>query len=163
MSWSSLHVISVHSLLICTSNMGKVSSSHPSLIPTSVRWPLVIIKSVFCLVYYWVSLFAVFSCWFNDLQIESNEGRMTGLVSKNFSNGFRIFLLSEVMIFLSLIWGFVHLSLILNIWVIMRFPSRGVVVISAIGIPFGNVLVLIKSSLPLQATIIWMNKGCKSR
>jgi len=87
---------------------------------------------------------------------------MTVIVEKTISNGFKTFLISEVSLFLSLIWAFVHLALILNIWVLMIFPSRGIVTIFPYGIPLGNVLTLVKSSLPLQASLIWIKKGVKS-
>ena len=101
--------------------------------------------------------------WSNDLQIESNEGRMTLRVQKTITNGFKIFLISELMIFFSLIWTFLHLSLVPNIWLWMNFPPYGIVSIFPFGIPLANVLILLSSSLPLQAVLLWMKRGLKSR
>ena len=101
--------------------------------------------------------------WLNDLQIESNEGRMTLRLQKTITNGFKIFLISEFMIFFSLIWSFLHLSLVPNIWLLMNMPPYGIVIIFPFGIPLANVLILLSSSLPLQAVLLWMKRGLKSR
>jgi len=89
---------------------------------------------------------------------------MTLRVEKTNCNGFKIFLISETMIFLSLIVSFIcSVIAYINIWVIMIFPNRGIVTIFPTGLPLGNVLILIKSSLPLQASLIWIKKGYKSQ
>ena len=93
------------------------STSHSILIPSFVRWPLVTTIVVYSLLYIWIHfIFILLVSWFNDLQIESNEGRMTLRVQKTITNGFKIFLISELMIFFSLIWAFIHLSLVPTIW-----------------------------------------------
>jgi len=100
------------------------STSHPIFIPCYVRWPLVIVLFGFILVFFnSLYLLAIYLIgWSNDLQIESNEGRMTLRVQKTITNGFKIFLISEVMIFLSLIWAFIHLGLVPSIWLCGSFP-----------------------------------------
>ena len=99
------------------------SSSHSILIPSYVRWPLVTTIHVYSLLYIWIYfIFILLFSWFNDLQIESNEGRITLRVQKTITNGFKIFLISEVMIFFSLIWSFIHLGLVPNIFILMNFP-----------------------------------------
>ena len=99
------------------------SSSHSILIPSYVRWPLVTTIHVYSLLYIWIYfIFILLFSWFNDLQIESNEGRMTLRVQKTITNGFKIFLITELMIFFSLIWSFLHLALVPNIWLLMNFP-----------------------------------------
>ena len=45
----------------------------------------------------------------------------------------------------------------------MNFPPKGVVALRAIGIPLANVCILVYSSLPLQAALLWIKKGVKSR
>ena len=99
------------------------STSHSILIPSYVRWPLVTTIVVYSLLYIWIYfIFILLVSWFNDLQIESNEGRITLRVQKTITNGFKIFLISEVMIFFSLIWSFIHLGLVPNIFILMNFP-----------------------------------------
>ena len=94
--------------------------------------------------------------WSNDLQIESNEGRMTLRVQKTIINGFKVFLMSEIMVFFSLIWSFVHLGLGPNIWLLSKFPPYGIVSIYPFGIPLINCLILLGSSLPLQSILIFI-------
>ena len=45
----------------------------------------------------------------------------------------------------------------------MNFPPKGIVGLLPLGIPLANVLILLYSSLPLQAAQIWIKKGVKSR
>ena len=42
-------------------------------------------------------------------------------------------------------------------------PPYGIVIIFPFGIPLANVLILLSSSLPLQAVLLWMKRGLKSR
>jgi hypothetical protein len=108
---------------ICKSLSFEKSTSHSILIPSYVRWPLVTTIVVYSLLYIWIYfIFILLVSWFNDLQIESNEGRITLRVQKTITNGFKIFLISEVMIFFSLIWSFIHLGLVPNIFILMNFP-----------------------------------------
>jgi len=67
------------------------------------------------------------------------------------------------MIFFSLIWSFIHLNLVPNIWINMNFPPYGIVFILPFGIPLTNILILLNSSLPLQAILIIIKRGLKSR
>ena len=101
--------------------------------------------------------------WINDLQKESNEGGMTIRVQKNIITGFKIFLFSEIMVFFSCFWVFIHFGLVPHIFVWMNFPPKGIVAIFPFGIPLANVLILLYSSLPLQAAQIWIKKGVRSR
>jgi len=96
--------------------------NHPYFIPSYVRWPVVMIMVLFTLLsILWHVLPLFLIAWSNDLQIESNEGRMTLRVQKTITNGFKIFLISEVMIFFSLIWAFIHLGLVTTIWLFMNW------------------------------------------
>ena len=81
--------------------------------------------------------------WINDLQKESNEGGMTIRVQKNIITGFKIFLFSEIMVFFSCFWVFIHFGLVPNIFVWMNFPPKGIVAIFPFGIPLANVLILL--------------------
>ena len=101
--------------------------------------------------------------WLNDLQKESNEGGFTIRVTKYIITGFKVFLFSEIMIFFSCFWAFIHFLLLTNTLVLMNFPPKGVVALRAIGIPLANVCILVYSSLPLQAALLWIKKGVKSR
>ena len=153
----------IYSLLLNLAFIER-STSNPIFIPSYVRWPVITTMLVFTLLYTIIYFLpTILITWCNDLQIESNEGRMTLRVQKYIINGFKIFLISELMIFFSLIWTFIHLSLVPNIWLWMNFPPYGIVSIFPFGIPLGNVLILLCSSVPLQAVLLWMKRGLKSR
>jgi hypothetical protein len=128
-SWTIPYKIEYYGRVIINKSINNISlsfeksTSHSILIPSYVRWPLVTTIVVYSLLYIWIYfIFILLVSWFNDLQIESNEGRITLRVQKTITNGFKIFLISEVMIFFSLIWSFIHLGLVPNIFILMNFP-----------------------------------------
>ena len=156
------------------------STSHPFLIFESSRWPLLIAISTFMFIaglrltlisgsllyqgmFAFMALLYFKFSWLNDLQKESNEGGFTIRVTKYIITGFKVFLFSEIMIFFSCFWAFIHFLLLTNTLVLMNFPPKGVVALRAIGIPLANVCILVYSSLPLQAALLWIKKGVKSR
>ena len=121
---------------------------------------MVVFIYIYVLLYF---LPIIINYWLNDLQIESNEGRITLRVQKIIINGFKLFLISEIMIFISLIYVFIHLSLVSTIWLFMNFPPYGIINIYPFGIPLANVLILFCSTLPLQALLLLIKMGLKSR
>jgi hypothetical protein len=128
-SWTIPYKIEYYGRVIINKSINNISlsfeksTSHSILIPSYVRWPLVTTIVVYSLLYIWIYfIFILLVSWFNDLQIESNEGRITLRVQKTITNGFKISLISEVMIFFSLIWSFIHLGLVPNIFILMNFP-----------------------------------------
>ena len=105
----------------------------------------------------------VLSSWSTDLLVESNEGRMTIRVQNNIITAFKIFLISESMIFFSCFSGCTHIALLPNIFLINNFPPNGALPIFPFGIPSSNLFLLLYSSLPLQAAQIWIKVGVKGR
>lgn len=81
------------------------------------------------------------SAWINDLQKESNFNSI--FISYNILFGFKMFLYSEVMIFLSLFWAFIHFGVFTNAMVLMNYPPIGICTIMPSAIPLGNVLILL--------------------
>ena len=141
-----------------------LSYNTPMFIPSFIRWPLIKIMVVF--IYIYVLLYflpIIINYWLNDIEIESNEGRITLRVQKTIINGFKIFLISEIIIFISFIYVFIHFTFIFNIWLFMNFPPYGIIYVYPFGIPLANVLILFSSSLPLQALQLWIKRGVKSR
>ena len=53
--------------------------------------------------------------------------------------------------------------MVADAFVLMNFPPKGIVGLIPLGIPLANVLILLYSSLPLQAAQIWIKKGVRSR
>ena len=89
---------------------------------------------------------------------------MTIRVQKNLWTGFRIFILTEIMIFFCMFWAFINFGVLqTSSFVLLNYPPKGIVPIFPLGIPLANVLILLYSSLPLQAAQIWIKKGVKSR
>ena len=105
----------------------------------------------------------VLSSWCSDLLVESNEGRMGYRVQNNIITAFKIFLISESMIFFSLFGGCIDIGLLPNIFVINNFPANGSLPIWPFGIPSSNLFLLLYSSLPLQGGQIWIKLGVKGR
>ena len=155
---------------------------HPFLIFESSRWPLLLSMSAFLFITgLWYTLkndgslfphgllalstllYFKFS-WINDLQKESNEGSLTIRIQKNIITGFKIFLFSEILVFFSCFWAFLNFGIVQAYsFVLMNFPPKGIVGLLPLGIPLANVLILLYSSLPLQAAQIWIKKGVRSR
>jgi cytochrome c oxidase subunit 3 len=158
---------------------------HPFLIFESSRWPFGLSISAFLFITgFWYSLrcwpcnnalfphgllglstllYFKFS-WINDLQKESNEGSLTIRVQKNMITGYKIFLFSEILVFFSCFWAFLNFGIVQGYsFVLMNFPPKGIVGLIPLGIPLANVLILLYSSLPLQAAQIWIKKGVRSR
>ena len=105
----------------------------------------------------------VLSSWWCDLLVESNEGRNGIRVQNNIITGFKLFLISESMIFFSCFWGCLNLCLLPNSFLINNFPANGSLPIWPWGIPSSNLFLLLYSSLPLQAAQIWIKVGVKGR
>ena len=105
----------------------------------------------------------VLSSWWCDLLVESNEGRMGYRVQNNIITGFKIFLISESMIFFSCFGGWLDIGLLPNIFLINNFPPNGALPIFPFGIPSSNLFLLLYSSLPLQGGQIWIKLGVKGR
>ena len=88
---------------------------------------------------------------------------MTIRVQNNNITGFKIFLISESMIFFSCFWAVLDIGLLPNIFLINNFPANGSLPIWPFGIPSCNVFLLLYSSLPLQGGQIWIKLGVKGR
>ena len=84
-------------------------------------------------------------------------------VQNNIITGFKIFLISESMIFFSCFWGCLNICLLPNSFLINNFPANGSLPMWPFGIPSSNLFLLLYSSLPLQGGQIWIKLGVKGR
>ena len=155
----------------------KGALSHPFFIPEDPRWPsLAGISAFLFIIALWFKLLTfkiliignvvlpyVLTSWSSDLLLESNEGRMTIRVQNNIITAFKIFLISESMIFFSCFSGCTDIGLLPNIFLINNFPPNGALPIFPFGIPSSNLFLLLYSSLPLQGGQIWIKLGVKGR
>lgn len=96
--------------------------------------------------------FVVISYWVNDLIIESfvyfNYNELS-----NFYIGFKLFILSEFMIFLSLFSSYFNYILLSN-----ELSSLSLFIIF-FSIPFANLLILLYSSFSIQSSLIFIKFG----
>lgn len=99
-----------------------------------------------------VIFLASITCWWRDVIRESTfEGNHTKIVQAGLRIGMVLFIISEVMFFVSFFWTYLHSSLSPAIEIGCIWPPRGFEVLSAWGIPFLNTLVLLSSG----ATLTW--------
>nr|AXP84522.1 cytochrome c oxidase subunit III [Perumytilus purpuratus] len=107
-------------------------------------WPFMVsvslLNSAFCLVGWmhrdmycgsliFISLFCLVSCmfmWWRDLLREGDRGYFSSYVIKGFRDGMVMFIVSEVMFFVSFFWAFFHSSLSPNVEVGGNWPPCGV-------------------------------------
>nr|UZT67775.1 cytochrome c oxidase subunit III [Paracanthobdella livanowi] len=90
--------------------------------------------------------------WWRDVTREASfAGFHTNLVSKGMRMGMILFILSEIMFFMSFFWAFFHSSLVPNNEIGCIWPPMGINIINPFGVPLLNTAVLLASG----ATISW--------
>jgi cytochrome c oxidase subunit 3 len=84
--------------------------------------------------------------WWNDVVIEATfKGDHTKKVRIGIAQGFILFIVSEVMAFLSIFWAYLHASLSPAIELGSCWPPIGITPLDAFAIPFINTLILLSS------------------
>lgn len=90
--------------------------------------------------------------WWKDVIIEATfEGHHTNKVKSGIMQGFILFVISEVMVFLSVFWAYGHSSLSPAVELGLIWPPAGITPLDAFAIPFLNTLLLLSSG----AYITW--------
>nr|YP_010736824.1 cytochrome c oxidase subunit III [Macropsis huangbana]WEP24698.1 cytochrome c oxidase subunit III [Macropsis huangbana] len=88
--------------------------------------------------------------WWRDITRESTfQGLHTKKVVSSMKMGMIMFIMSEVMFFLSFFWAFFHSSLSPNMEIGMNWPPLGIKTFNPINIPMLNTIILLTSGMSM--------------
>lgn len=95
-----------------------------------------------------VTVFYSMFLWFKDIIAESTYlGDHTKAVKRGITQGFYLFVVSEILIFASLFWAFLHSSINPTIEIGMSWPPAGITAISPNELPLLNTIILLASGV----------------
>nr|YP_009918711.1 Cox3 [Metschnikowia cubensis]QMJ95782.1 Cox3 [Metschnikowia cubensis]QMJ95798.1 Cox3 [Metschnikowia cubensis] len=97
-----------------------------------------------------MSVMYVLTLWFKDVMAESTYlGEHTKAVKTGLTQGFYLFVVSEILIFASLFWAYLHSSLNPTIEMGMAWPPAGIQAMSPSELPLLNTIILLASGVTI--------------
>nr|QCI09461.1 cytochrome c oxidase subunit III [Urolabida sp. FS-2019] len=86
--------------------------------------------------------------WWRDITREATfQGNHTQKVTHGLKLGMLLFIISEIMFFISFFWGFFHSSLSPTVELGMLWPPKGIIVFNPMEIPLLNTMILLSSGI----------------
>lgn len=159
---------------------GELGQGHPFHLVDSSPWPLstsVILGTVaasliltfygatnasFLLLISTIALIINMSLWFSDIISEGSlNGDHTMSVVKMLTNGMVLFIITEVMFFFFVFWGYLHSSLSPAVELGSLWPPVGIEPLNAAAIPTLNTILLLSSGMShILITVYWVFFWC---
>nr|YP_009922188.1 Cox3 [Metschnikowia borealis]QMS50743.1 Cox3 [Metschnikowia borealis]QMS50759.1 Cox3 [Metschnikowia borealis] len=97
-----------------------------------------------------MSVMYVLTLWFKDVMAESTYlGDHTKAVKTGLTQGFYLFVVSEILMFASLFWAYLHSSLNPTIELGMAWPPAGIQAISPSELPLLNTIITLASGVTI--------------
>lgn len=153
-------------MLISKRDQRSATQLHPFHLVSVSPWPLLTSFSLLniaiggvllfhnqiygseCLYLNQLNLILFIFCWFRDVSAEGQYlGAHTLVVQRGLSLGFYLFVITEVIFFISLFWAYLHSSLTPAIELGNQWPPTGIQAIDPFSLPLLNTFLLLGSGV----------------